>query len=152
MKEIRGTLNGKGKKVTVVISRFNELISNQLLKGCVDTLIKGGVADNDIKIIWAPGSFEIPQILNKVDTKKTDVAIVLGAVIRGDTPHFEYIASEVTKGVAKISLDKKLPIMFGIITADTVEQAIDRAGTKQGNKGRDAALAALEMASLYSQI
>ena len=152
MKEVRGNLSGKGKKVTVVISRFNELISSQLLKGCIDTLVKGGVADNDITVIWAPGSFEIPQILNKVDTKKTDVAIVLGAVIRGDTPHFEYIASEVTKGVAKISLDKKLPIMFGIITADTVEQAIDRAGTKQGNKGRDAALAALEMASLYSQI
>ena len=152
MKEIRGTLNGKGKKVTVVISRFNELISNQLLEGCIDTLIKGGVADNDITTIWAPGSFEIPQILNKIDTKKCDVAIVLGAVIRGDTPHFEYIASEVTKGVAKISLDKKIPVMFGIITADTVDQAIDRAGTKQGNKGRDAALAALEMTSLYSQI
>lgn len=152
MKEIRGVFVGKGKKIIIVISRFNEFISNQLLQGCTDTLSKAGVATADITIIWAPGSFEIPQILSKLDTKKFNAIITLGAVIRGDTPHFEYIASEVAKGIARISQDKKIPVAFGVITADTVEQAVERAGTKQGNKGRDAALSALEMANLYSQI
>lgn len=152
MKELRGSFSGKGKKITVVISRFNEFISSQLLEGCVDTLKKSGVADTDISVIWTPGSFEIPQVLSKLDTAKSDAIIALGAVIRGDTPHFDYIASEVTKGIAKISLDKKIPVVLGVITADTLEQAIERSGTKQGNKGRDAALTALEMATLYSQI
>ena len=152
MKETKGNYSGKGKRIVIVISRFNEFISNELLGGCLDTLGKAGVEEKDISVIWTPGSFEIPQILNKLDTKKFDAAIALGAVIRGDTPHFDYIASEVVKGVARLSLDKNLPIIFGIITADTIEQAIERAGTKQGNKGRDAALSALEMANLYSQI
>jgi len=152
MKEIRGSFSGKGKKITVVISRFNEFISSQLIDGCLDTLKKSGVTDADISVIWTPGSFEIPQIISKLDTSKSDAIIALGAVIRGDTPHFDYIASEVAKGIAQLSLSKKIPIVFGVITADTLEQAIERAGTKQGNKGRDAALTALEMATLYSQI
>lgn len=152
MKEIRGNFNGKGKKIAVVISRFNELISSQLLQGCLDTLGKSGVSSDDISLIWTPGAFEIPQVLAKLDTNQFDAAIALGAVIRGETPHFDYIASEVSKGVARISQDKSLPIIFGVITADTVEQAIERSGTKQGNKGRDAALAALEMADIYNQL
>ena len=152
MKEIRGSFLGKGRKIVVVVSRFNELISNQLLQGCLDTLKKAGVTNENISVIWTPGSFEIPQVLSKLDTKKFNAVIALGAVIRGETPHFDYIASEVAKGVARISQDKKIPATFGIITADSVEQAVERAGTKQGNKGRDAALSALEMADIYSQI
>jgi len=152
MKEIRGNFSGKGKKIAIVVSRFNEFISNQLLQGCVDTLNKSGVAKESIFVVWTPGSFEIPQVLSKLDTKKFNAIIALGAVIRGETPHFDYIASEVAKGVARISQEKKIPVTFGIITADTVEQAVERAGTKQSNKGRDAALAALEMADIYSQI
>jgi len=152
MKEIRGNFLGKGKKIAIVISRFNEFVSNQLLQGCVDTLKKSGVSEDGIMIVWTPGSFEIPQVLSKIDTKKFDAAIALGAVIRGETPHFDYVAAEVSKGVARMSQDKKIPIIFGVITADTVEQAVERAGTKQGNKGRDAALSALEMLNLYSQI
>ena len=152
MEEIRGSFLGKGRKIVVVISRFNEFISNQLLQGCIDTLKKSGVTEENISVIWTPGSFEIPQVLSKLDTKKFNAVIALGAVIRGETPHFDYIASEVAKGVARISQDKKIPATFGIITADSVEQAVERAGTKRGNKGRDAALAALEMADIYSQI
>jgi 6,7-dimethyl-8-ribityllumazine synthase len=152
MKEIRGKFTGKGKKIAIVISRFNEFISKELLGGCLDTLKKAGVEDKDISVVWTPGSFEIPPALSKIDAKKFDAIIALGAVIRGDTPHFDYIASEVTKGIANISIEKKIPIIFGIITADAVDQAIERAGTKQGNKGRDAALSALEMADLFGQI
>jgi 6,7-dimethyl-8-ribityllumazine synthase len=152
MKEIRGKFTGKGKKIAIVISRFNEFISKELLGGCLDTLKKAGVEDKDISVIWTPGSFEIPPALSKIDAKKFDAIIALGAVIRGDTPHFDYIASEVTKGIANISIEKKIPIIFGIITADAVDQAIERAGTKQGNKGRDAALSALEMADLFGQL
>ena len=152
MNEIRGSFSGKGKKIAVVISRFNEFISNELLGGCIDTLKKAGTEEKNVSVIWTPGAFEIPQVLSKMDTKKFDAIIALGAVIRGDTPHFDYIAQEAAKGVASISIAKKVPIAFGIITADSIEQAIERAGTKQGNKGRDAALFALEMANLFSQI
>ncbi|MDD5070598.1 MAG: 6,7-dimethyl-8-ribityllumazine synthase [Candidatus Omnitrophica bacterium] len=152
MKEIKGDFSGKGKKIAIVISRFNEFISKELLSGCLDALLKTGVLEDDIMAIFAPGAFEIPQILAKLDTKKFDAIIALGAVIRGDTPHFDYIAAEVSKGVATISIAQKIPIVFGVITADTLEQAIERAGTKQGNKGRDAALSALEMSNLYSQL
>ncbi|MCM8819694.1 MAG: 6,7-dimethyl-8-ribityllumazine synthase, partial [Candidatus Omnitrophica bacterium] len=129
MKEIRGSFLGKGKKFVILISRFNEFISNELLSGCIDTLLKAGVEQNDISIIWSPGSFEIPQILSKLDTKNFDAVIALGAVIRGDTPHFDYIASEVAKGLARRSIEKTIPVAFGIITADTREQAKERAGT-----------------------
>ncbi|MDD5195326.1 MAG: 6,7-dimethyl-8-ribityllumazine synthase [Candidatus Omnitrophica bacterium] len=152
MKEIAGNFSGKGKKIGIAIARFNEFVSKELLCGCVDTLKKSGVDEKDITVIWTPGSFEIPQALGKLDAKKFDALIALGAVIRGDTPHFDYIASGVVKGVSRLALDKNIPIILGVITADTLEQAIERAGTKQGNKGRDAALSALEMAALYSQI
>jgi 6,7-dimethyl-8-ribityllumazine synthase len=152
MREIRGNFAGKGKKIAIVISRFNEFISKELLGGCIDTLKKAGVVEDDVSVIWTPGSFEIPPVLSKIDAKKLDAIITLGAVIRGETPHFDYIASEVAKGIANISIEKKIPIIFGIITADTIEQAIERSGTKQGNKGRDAALSALEMADLFKQI
>lgn len=150
MKEIKGNFRGEGKKILIVISRFNEFISKELISGCCDMLNKNGVADKDISVIWSPGAFEIPQILGKFNIEKFDAVIALGAIVRGDTPHFDYISSEVAKGLAKISLEKKVPVIFGIITADTLEQAIERAGTKAGNKGRDAALAALEMASIFS--
>jgi len=152
MKEIRGNFAGEGKKIAVVVSRFNEFISNELLGGCLDTLEKSGVRKQDITVVWTPGSFEIPQVLSKIEAGKFDAVITLGAVIRGDTPHFDYIASEVAKGIANISIEKKIPIIFGIITADTIEQAIERSGTKQGNKGRDAVLSALEMVNIYTQI
>jgi 6,7-dimethyl-8-ribityllumazine synthase len=152
VKEIKGSFSGKGKKIAIVVSRFNEVISKRLLEGCMDTLKKCGIDDKNISLYWSPGSFEIPQILSKLQVNKFDAVITLGAVIRGDTPHFEYISSEVTKGIAKIAQDKKIPIAFGIITADTIEQATERSGTKQGNKGSDAAFSALEMANLYSQL
>lgn len=152
MKEIKGNYSGEGLKITIVISRFNEFISNQLIGGCLDTLKKTGVKDSDISVVWVPGAYEIPQVLSKINSEGVDAIITLGAVIRGDTPHFDFIASEVAKGVASISMNKKMPIIFGVITADTVEQAIERSGTKQGNKGRDAALSALEMANIYRQI
>ncbi len=152
MKEIKGNFLGKGKKIAIVISRFNESISQRLLEGCLDTLKKCGTEEKNISLYWSPGCFEIPQILSKLQIDKFDAVVTLGAVIRGDTPHFEYIASEVAKGVAKIAQKKKTPVAFGIITADTIEQAAERAGTKQGNKGKDAAFSALEMANLYWQL
>ena len=153
MKEIKGNYSGKGKKIAIVVARFNELISSQLLGGCVDELCKQGVDKKDITIAWTPGSFEIPQVLAVLsENKKFHALIALGAVIRGDTPHFDYIAAEVAKGVANIAISKKIPIVFGIITADTIEQAIERAGAKSGNKGRDSALTAIEMANLCVQL
>ncbi|MBD3245448.1 MAG: 6,7-dimethyl-8-ribityllumazine synthase [Candidatus Omnitrophica bacterium] len=152
MRELKGTFSGQGKKIAIVVSRFNEFISKELLQGCVDTLQKSGVTEEHITVIWAPGAYEIPQVLSRMDTAQWDAIITLGAVIRGETPHFDYIAAEVAKGVASLALARKVPVIFGILTSDTVEQAIERSGTKQGNKGRDAALAALEMAALYGQL
>ncbi len=152
MKEIKGSFSGKGKRIAIVISRFNEFVSKELLSGCIDTLLKAGVEEKDITVLWAPGAFEIPQVLNRLDTKGFDALISLGAIIRGETPHFDYLAAEAIKGIARISLERNIPIVFGIITADTLEQAIERAGTKQGNKGREAALSALEMANLFGTI
>lgn len=152
MKEIKGNYSGTGKKIGIVVSRFNEFVSNQLLKGCLDTLCRQGVDEKNITVIWTPGSFEIPQILALLaDKKKHDALIALGVIIRGDTPHFEYISSEAAKGVAQVAREGKIAVSFGVITADTVEQAIERAGAKAGNKGRDAALAAIEMANIYQQ-
>lgn len=153
MKEIKGTYQGKGKKIAIVVSRFNELISSKLLEGCVDELEKQGVEDKDITIIWIPGAFEAPQLLAKlIENKKYHAYVVLSVIIRGDTPHFDYIASELSKGITSISLERKVPIAFGVIIADTLEQAIERAGTKQGNRGRDAARNVVEMANVYEQI
>ena len=150
---IKADLVAKGKKFAIVISRFNEFISSNLLEGCIDTLTRHGVQEAAIEAVWVPGAFEIPVIAQKLaKSKKYDAVICLGTVIRGSTPHFEFVASEAAKGVAKIALDTAVPCIFGIITADTLEQAIERAGTKDGNKGRDAALSAIEMANLTGKI
>jgi len=152
-KTIKANLIGKNLKVAIIVSRFNEFISSRLLDGCCDTLIQHGVSDTDISIIWTPGSFEIPTVALKLaKTKNFDAVICVGAIIRGQTPHFEYVSSEVAKGIAKVSLDMQIPCIFGVITADSLEQAIERAGTKDGNKGRDAAVTAIEMANLLSII
>jgi 6,7-dimethyl-8-ribityllumazine synthase len=152
-KIIEGKLTAKGKKFGVVISRFNELISAQLLSGAQDCLTRHECKPEDITVAWVPGSFEIPLVAKKMaGSKKYDAVICLGAVIRGGTPHFDYISAEVSKGIAQVGLDAGLPVIFGIITADTIEQALERAGTKAGNKGWDAALSAIEMVNLLGKI
>ncbi len=150
---IKADLTAKGKKFAIVISRFNEFISAKLLEGCLDTLVRHGAEDKAQDVVWVPGSFEIPMVALKLArSKKYDGVICLGTVIRGATPHFEFVASEASKGVAKVSLDTGVPCIFGIITADNIEQAIERAGTKDGNKGRDAAISAIEMANLAGKL
>ncbi|MGB9720967.1 MAG: 6,7-dimethyl-8-ribityllumazine synthase [bacterium] len=152
MKEVKGALIGKDKKIAIVVSRFNEFISRKLVDGAVDCLFRHGVNENDVKVYWVPGCFEIPGLARRLKIAKYDCIICLGAVIRGDTPHFDYIASEVTKGIALLNLEPGAPVVYGIITADTTEQAIERAGTKMGNKGWDAAMTGLELINLYSQL
>ena len=152
MKVIQGDLIAKGKRIGIVASRFNDFITKDLLSGCEDTLIRHGIEEKDITVAWVPGAFEIPLIAQKMAKEKFDALICLGTVIRGATPHFDYIAAEVAKGIAKVSLDSGLPVIFGVITADTIEQAIERAGTKDGNKGRDAGLCAIEMVNLVEKI
>jgi 6,7-dimethyl-8-ribityllumazine synthase len=146
---LEGILKGDGLKMAVVVSRFNHFITDRLLEGCLDALERHGVALKDITIVKVPGSFEIPLAAKKIaQKKKVDAIICLGSVMRGDTPHNEYIAAEVTKGIAQVSLETEVPIAYGVITPDSLEQAIERAGTKGGNKGWDAALSAIEMAHL----
>jgi 6,7-dimethyl-8-ribityllumazine synthase len=152
MKEVKGSLIGKGKKFAIVVARFNEFISKRLLDGAIDCLTRHGVVDNDIAVYWTPGSFEIPAVARRVRSGEFDCLICLGAVIRGDTPHFDYIASEVTKGIATLNLEEGPPVIYGIITADTTDQAVERAGTKMGNKGWEAAITGLEMANLFEKI
>jgi 6,7-dimethyl-8-ribityllumazine synthase len=152
-KQYEGMLLGKGLKFGVVVSRFNEFFSRKLLDGAMDALLRHDVNDDDIEVAWTPGSFEIPLIAQKMaQTKKYDAVICLGAVIRGSTPHFDYIAAEVTKGIANINLNTGVPIIYGVITTDTLEQAIERSGSKVGNKGKDAAVSAIEMANLVKSI
>ncbi len=152
-KSFEGMLVGKGLKFGLVISRFNEFFSRKLLEGAQDALLRHGVNEDDIETAWVPGSFEIPQIAQKLaGSKKYDAIICLGAVVRGATPHFDYIAAEVTKGIAQVGLNTSLPVIYGIITADTLEQAIERSGTKEGNKGFQAAMSAIEMANLMKSI
>ena len=152
-KHFEGKLLGEGLRFGLVISRFNEFISKKLLEGAQDALLRHGVKEEDIEIAWTPGSFEIPLVASKLaQTKKYDAVICLAAVVRGGTPHFEYIAAEVTKGIAKVGLETGLPVIYGVITANTLEQAIERAGTKMGNKGFDAAMSAIEMANLLRSI
>lgn len=152
-KLFEGMLVGKGLKFAIVAARFNEFITKKLLEGAMDALQRHGVLQTDIDIAWVPGSFEIPVAAKKLaETKKYDAIICLGAVIRGATPHFEYVASEVTKGIARLGLDYQLPVAYGIVTADSLEQAIERAGTKRGNRGFDAATNAIEMANLLKNI
>ena len=153
VKTIEGQLIAKGKKFGIVASRFNDFITKQLIEGCIDTFTRHGVDKDKIELVLVPGAFEIPLAAKRLaDTKSFDAIVCLGTVIRGSTPHFDYIASEVTKGIAQTSLQSGIPVIFGVITADNIEQAIERAGTKEGNKGKDAALSAIEMANVISQI
>ena len=148
-----GELSAKGFKFGIVISRFNDLISGKLLEGALDCLVRHGADSEDIHIYWTPGSFEIPSTVGKLLEKgKFDAVICLGALIRGGTPHFDYLSAEVTKGVAQLSMQGKIPVIFGVLTTDTIEQAIERSGTKAGNKGKDAAEAAIEMINLWKGI
>jgi len=152
-KLFEGALLGKGLKFGLVASRFNEFFTRKLVEGAQDALLRHGVNEEDIEIAWVPGTFEIPLIASKLAlTKRYDAVICLGAVIRGGTPHFEYIASEVTKGIAKVGMETGVPVIYGIITADTLEQAIERSGTKAGNRGFQAAESAIEMANLVKNI
>ena len=147
-----GKLVGDQQKIAIVISRFNEFITSKLLSGCLDTLKRHNVRNDDIDIVWVPGAFEMPLIAHKLAAKDYDAIICLGAVIRGATPHFEYVSAEVTKGIAQVGLSTGVPVIYGVITADTIEQAIERAGTKAGNKGVDAAITAVEMINLIREI
>ncbi len=153
MKIIEGELQAKGLKFGIVVSRFNDFITNKLLDGAADALLRHGAKEDDIDIIKVPGSFEIPVVARRLALKGTYNALIcLGTIIRGATPHFEYIAAEVSKGIASASMETGLPIAFGIITSDTIEQAIERAGTKSGNKGWDAAITAIEMSQLLKKL
>jgi len=152
-KTLEGKLISQGKKYGIVVSRFNEFISSRLLGGAIDAMARHGVKDDEITVAWTPGAFEIPIVAKKMaESGKFDAVIALGAVIRGNTPHFDYIASEVSKGVAQIALATGVPVLFGVLTTETIEQAIERAGTKAGNKGFDAAVSAIEMANLFRNL
>lgn len=153
MKIYEGKLTVKNKKFFVVVSRFNEFISKKLLEGATDALIRHGAQEADIEVAWVPGAFEIPFAAKKaVETGRYNAVICLGAIIRGGTPHFNFIAAEAAKGVAQVAFSSQVPVIFGVLTTDTIEQAVERAGTKSGNKGFDAALSAIEMVNLYGEI
>jgi 6,7-dimethyl-8-ribityllumazine synthase len=153
MKIINGQFKVEGKKFAIVVSRFNEFITSKLVKGAEDILKRHCVPENDISSYWVPGAFEIPAVAKKIaDSANFDAVICLGCVIKGDTVHFDYVCAEVSKGVALVGFNSKIPIIFGILTTDSIEQAIERAGTKAGNKGSEAAMNAIEMVNLYSQI
>jgi len=152
-KHYEGALLGEGLRFMLVVSRFNDFISTRLLEGAQDALLRHGVKEEDIEIAWTPGAFEIPLVAKKIaQSGKYDAIICLGAVLRGGTPHFEYIAAEVSKGIAKVGLETGIPVIFGVITADTLEQAIERAGTKEGNMGFRAAMHGIEMANLVKAL
>lgn len=152
MKIYEGKLISEGLKFGIVVGRFNEFIGGKLLTGALDGLKRHGANDEDIEILWVPGAFELPLAAKKMaKSKKYDAVLCLGAVIKGSTPHFDYVSSEVSKGIANTSLETEIPIIFGVLTTDTIEQAIERAGTKAGNKGYDAAVTAIEMANLLKQ-
>ena len=149
---IQGQLVTQGEKFCIVISRFNEFIGSKLLSGAIDELVRHGVSESDIDVIWTPGAFEIPLIAKKAaETKKYDAIITLGAIIRGATSHYDFVAAELSKGIANVSLSTGVPVLFGVLTTENIEQAIERAGIKAGNKGADAAKAAIEMANLAKQ-
>jgi len=153
VKEIQGQLDARGLKFALVVSRFNELITSRLLAGALDALRRLGAEEKNLLVVRVPGSFEIPQVALKLaKSGKFDAIICLGALIRGATPHFDYLSAEVTKGIAQSALETGVPITFGVITADNLEQAIERAGTKSGNKGFDAALSAVELAQVFKQL
>ena len=153
MKTIEGKLIAEGLKVGIVVARFNEFIGSKLLSGAIDGLVRHGINDDDIEVAWVPGAFEIPVMAQRMaQSKKYDAIICLGAVIKGSTSHYDYVCAEVSKGVASVSLQFGLPVMFGVLTTDNIEQAIERAGTKAGNKGYDCALSAIEMANMFRQM
>jgi 6,7-dimethyl-8-ribityllumazine synthase len=153
VRTIEGLLTGRGRRIGIVVARFNEFISGKLLDGARDGLVRHEVAEDDIDVAWVPGAFEIPLVAQRMARSgRYDAVICLGAVIRGATPHFDYVAAEVSKGIANVALATGVPVIFAVLTTDTIEQAIERAGTKAGNKGFDAALSALEMANLLTQI
>ena len=153
MKTYEGKLDAKGLKFGIIISRFNEFISSKLLSGCLDGLNRHGADDKNIEVVWSPGAFELPVLAKKLaESGKYNAVICLGAVIRGGTPHFDYIAAEVSKGIALVGLETGIPVIFGVLTTDNLEQAIERAGTKGGNKGFDASLTAIEMANLLKNL
>lgn len=152
MNVFEGDLIGTGLKVGIVVARFNELLSSRLLGGATDALTRHGVAVDDVDVAWVPGAFEIPLVAGRLAASgRYDAIIALGVVIRGATPHFEYVSAEVSKGVAKVSMDTNVPVAFGVLTTDSIEQAVERAGTKAGNKGFDAAVSAIEMANLLKK-
>jgi len=151
--EYHGDLNGTGKRFAIVVTRFNSLITEQLVKGATDCLLRHGVEDGDIDLFRVPGAWELPSAVSRVvEGNKYDGVVALGCVIRGGTPHFEYVAGEATRGLGAISRSSSVPVSLGVLTTDTVDQALERAGTKAGNKGWDAALSVLEMAGLFSQM
>jgi len=151
---IEGKFDGKGLKITLVASRFNELITNKLVAGALDGLVRHGVADDDITVVWVPGSFEMPVTVARIvgAKQKPDAVICLGAVIKGATDHYHFVANEMAKGIAQVMLQSGVPVIFGVLTTDTIEQAVERAGTKMGNKGFDSAAAAIEMANLFKKL
>ena len=152
-KSVEGDLNGAGHKVGIVVSRFNDFITGRLVDGAVDCLLRHGVKDPDIEVVKVPGAFEIPMAAKRmIGKKKYDAILCLGAVIRGGTPHFEYIAGAAAKGIGTLALEASIPVLFGVLTTDNLEQAIERAGAKSGNKGWETALAAIEMINLYKQL
>ncbi len=153
MKTIEGKLNAGNHKYGIIVGRFNEFIGSKLLDGAVDALKRHDADEENIDLVWSPGAFEMPIIAQKMSkTGRYDAIICLGAVIRGSTPHFDYVSSEVSKGIASVSLDSGIPVIFGVLTTDSIEQAIERAGTKAGNKGFEAAMTAMEMANLLKEI
>ncbi len=150
---IQGNLVAGSEKYCIVIARFNEFIGSKLLSGAIDELVRHGVEENNIDVIWTPGAFEIPVVAQKVAaSKKYSAIITLGAIIKGSTPHFDYVSAELSKGIAQVSMQTGIPVMFGVLTTDNIEQAIERAGTKAGNKGSDAAKGAIEMVNLLKQL
>ena len=152
-KQYEGRLDGSGLRMALVVGRFNSFISERLVDGALDALLRHGVADDDITVARVPGAFEIPLVARKLaESGKFDAVICLGAVIRGSTPHFDYVSAEVSKGIASVGLASGVPVIFGVLTTDSIEQAIERAGTKAGNKGFDAAMSAIEMANLLKEI
>lgn len=153
MKIIEGKIDAAGLKTAIIVSRFNEFITGKLLSGAVDCLKRHNADEEDITVVWVPGSFEIPAVAGRLaGTGKYDSIICLGTVIRGATPHFDYVSAEVSKGVAQVGMSAKIPVIFGVLTTDTIEQAVERAGTKSGNKGFDAAMSAIELVNLYRNI
>lgn len=153
MKTLEGKLTAKNMKIAIVVARFNEFITSKLLSGCIDCLIRHEVADEDLTVAWVPGAFEIPMAAKKLaESGKYDAVICLGAVIRGATPHFDYVCAEASKGIAQVSMQTGVPVAFGVLTTENIQQAVERAGTKAGNKGVDCAMTAMEMVNLFKEM